>query len=247
MKRITLILALLLCFTISWSQKRKSVQGKVVIGELVAEDGQVRVRNMSSGEKVATLPGGFFTVAGRVNDTLLFSSPEAITRKMVITKFDMDEELLLINLQPTGTQLQEVVVDKNVTSQSVGLPQGKEYSQAERKLETATTTKAQRPVDQAYTAVGTDGVINKLSGRTAQLKKEAAVERKQDLKARLSERYERQYYTDTLKVPSDHVDGFLFYAVEDKKFAKTFESDNDEQIQLALAALATRYKNTLKK
>ncbi|RZJ67215.1 MAG: hypothetical protein EOO50_06745 [Flavobacterium sp.] len=248
MKRFLLI-ALLLCCALSWSQKkRKSLQGKVLIGELVAEDGEVRIRNMSSGEKVATLPGGFFTLAARANDTLLFQSPDAITRKMVITSFDMDEELVIVDLDPTGTQLKEVVVDKNkITSESVGLPQGKEYTQAERKLESATTTKSQRPADQAYTAIGTDGVLNKLSGRTAQLKKEAEVEKKQAWKQRLSERYEKQYFIDTLKLPSDHVEGFLFYAVEDKKFMETLQSENDEEIQLQLGVLATRYKKTLKK
>lgn len=248
MKRF-LLLALLLCCALSWSQKkRKPLQGKVLIGELIAEDGEVRIRNMSSGEKVATLPGGFFTLAARANDTLLFQGADVIQRKMVITSFDMDEELVIVELDPTGTQLREVVVDKNkVTSESVGLPMGKEYSQAERKLESATTTKAQRPEGQAYTAVGTDGVLNKLSGRTAQLKKEAEVEKKQDLKQRLSNRYEREFFTDTLKIPSDHVEGFLFYVVEDKKFKQTYETNNSEEIELQLGVLAANYRKTLKK
>lgn len=247
MKRFLLVLALVLCCSAAWAQKRKPLQGKVIIGEIVAEDAEVKIRNMSSSEKTATLPGGFFTVAVRVNDTLLFSGPSVVSRKMVVTAFDLDEELVTVDLDPTGTQLKEVVVEKNISAESLGIPVGKSYTPAERRLETATTAKPQRDPDKAYTAIGTDGVINKISGRTAQLKKEAQVEKKQSWKQRLSERYNREFFTDTLKLPSEHVEGFLFYAVDDKKFLKTLQTDTDEQIQLQLAVLATRYKKTLKK
>lgn len=247
MKRFVLLLALMLCCAPIWSQKRKSLQGKITIGELIAEDGEVKVRNMSSGEKTATLPGGFFTIGARANDTLLFSSPSVISRKMVITAFDLDEELISVELDPTGTQLKEVIVEKNITAGSLGIPVGKSYTPAERKLENATTAKPQRDPDKAYTAIGTDGAINAISGRTAQLKKEVQVERKQAWKQRLSERYEKRYFTDTLKVPADHVEGFLFYAVDDKNFLKTLQTENDEQIELQLGVLAGKYKKTLKK
>ncbi|MBD3583249.1 hypothetical protein [Flavobacterium selenitireducens] len=246
MKRVLLLLTLLLALHSS-AQKRKALAGKVTVSELPAEADEVKITNLQSGEKLATTPGGFFTVNVRKGDTLMFRGIEIVTRKMVITGFDMDEELLLVDLDRPGTQLSAVNVDgRKITTSSLGIPQGKEYTVAERRAHTGSTTKSQRPTDEAYTAVGTDGALNKLSGRDKQLKKEVEVEKKQMWKQKLSERYERKYFTDTLKIPASHVDGFLFYSVEDKKFLNALESENNEQIELQLGVLATRYRKTLK-
>lgn len=246
MKRFLLILTILLTLQ-SAAQRRKALAGKVTVSEIPAEADEVKITNIQSGEKLATTPGGFFTMNVRKGDTLMFRGIEIVTRRMVITGFDMDEELLLVDLDRPGTQLSAVNVDgRKITTSSLGIPQGKAYTVAERRAHTGSTTKSQRPVDQAYTAVGTDGALNKLSGRDQQLKKELEVEKKQMWKQRLSERYERQYFTDTLKIPAAHVEGFLFYSVDDKKFLTALESDNKEQVELQLGVLATGYRKTLK-
>lgn len=246
MKRLLLILSVFLALNAS-AQKRKALAGKVTVSEAPAEADEVKITNMQSGEKLATTPGGFFTINVRKGDTLVFKGLEIVTRRMVITAFDLDEELLLIDLERPGTQLSEVKVDGGrINSTSLGIPQGKEYTVAERRQHTGRTAKAQRPEDRAYTAVGTDGVLNKISGRDQQLKKEVEVEKKQMWKQRLSEKYDRKYYTDTLHIPNLHVDGFLYYSVDDTKFLKALETDNEEQIELQLGVLATRYRKTLK-
>ncbi|NUY81693.1 hypothetical protein HUK80_12360 [Flavobacterium sp. MAH-1] len=246
MKRFVLLFSLLLCLT-TVAQKRKPLPGKAMIGNLVAERDEVKITNMQTGEKTTTTPGGFFTVNVKKGDTLMFKGVEIITRKMVITAFDMDEETLVIDLDPVGTQLAEVKVDGNkINSEALGIPVGKKYTPQERRLAQGQTSKEQRDPDKAYTAVATDRYLNKLSGREDQLKKEAEVEKKLMWKQRLLERYERVYFTDTLKVPNSHVDGFLYYSVDDQKFLKALETDNKEQIELQLGVLATNYRKTLK-
>ncbi|RZJ71409.1 hypothetical protein [Flavobacterium sp.] len=245
MKRFALFLSLIFCLTLQ-AQKRKPLPGKVTVNEAPAEDNEVKITNLSTGEKAATTPGGFYTLNVRKGDTLMYKGIEIVTRKMVITAFDLDEETLLVNVKRTGEALAEVKVDNSkITSEGLGIPTGKAYTPADRKLQSATTTKAQRPENQAYTAVGTDGALNAMSGRTAQLKKEAAVEKKISAKERLESRYDRAFYIDTLKIPASHVDGFLYYAVDDKKFVTALDTDNEEQIQLQLGVLATRYRKTL--
>ena len=246
MKRFLLLLTVLLTLQAS-AQKRKPLPVKVTVSESPAEADEVKVTNLQSGEKLATTPGGFLTVNVRKGDTLLFKGIEIVSRRMVITGFDMDEELLLVDLDRPGTQLSEVKVEGgSINAASMGIPMGKAYTPAERRAHTGSTTKGQRPADKAYTVVGTDGALNKLSGRDQQLKKEVEVEKKQMWKQRLSDKYEKNYFIDTLKVPASHVEGFLFYAVDDKKFLTTMESENEEQIELQLGALATKYRNTLK-
>lgn len=167
---------------------------------------------------------------------------------MKLANADVSRELVPITLNPAGTQLKEVKVDHNINSKSVGISakEPKAYTPAERKLKNAKTTSPTREVDRAYTAVGTDPLINAVSGRTAALKKQAQVEKKESSKAKLSEAYEKSYFTDTLKIPADYVEGFLYFVVEDKRFVNTLDSGYQEQIDYQLASLATEYKKTLK-
>ena len=245
MKRFVLFTCLILTLGMN-AQKRRPLPGKVTVNEAPAEDNEVKITNVSSGEKTATTPGGFYTLNVKKGDTLMYKGIDIVTRKMVITAFDMDVETLLVDVKRTGTELAEVKVDgKKITSESVGIPMGKEMTPAERRLSNATTTAPQREPDKAYTAIGTDGALNALSGRTAQLKKEQHVEKKIEWRERLLNRYDRSYFTDTLKVPANRVDDFLYYAVDDKKFIKTLETSNKEQIELQLGVLATRYKKTV--
>ena len=53
-------------------------------------------------------------------------------------------------------------------------------------------------------------MINAISGRTNMLKKELVVEKKEMLQAKTSDYFERKYFIETLNIPEDYVDGFLF-------------------------------------
>jgi len=86
-----------------------------------------------------------------------------------------------------------------------------------------------------------DGLLNSISGRTAMLKKELEIERKEMLKKKLENYFEEDYFTNTLKIPAENIDGFLYYAVDDEKLVKLASENNKSLLQFYLGEIATKY------
>lgn len=247
MKRIFTLL-LLACTLIFYAQGRKPLQGRVTIGNLTATQDEVQINNINSKKITSTLNNGYFTIAAKAGDTLRFSGPEFPAVKYLVKPTDISEELLEFQVSVEGTQLSQVTVEAVPTSKSVGLEPSDSirYTPAERKLKNARSTRSSKDPDKAYTAIGTDPVINAISGRTKDLKKQVVVEKKEKGIAKLQELHPDEYYIGTLKIPADYVRGFMFYAVEDAKFLKTLDTNNEEEIDFQLSTLATKYKKELK-
>lgn len=86
-----------------------------------------------------------------------------------------------------------------------------------------------------------DGLINSISGRTNMLKKEVLVEKKEMLQLKTTDYFERDYFTKTLKIPEIYVDGFLFYIVENERYAKAMKEKNKDMATFLLSGLAVEY------
>ena len=91
------------------------------------------------------------------------------------------------------------------------------YTPAERKLAAAGDFKWYSPLLIPLGGMSVDGLINSISGRTSMLKKELVVERKEMLQTKTSDYFDRKYFVETLNIPDEYVDGFLFYIVENEK------------------------------
>ena len=241
-----LFISISMAAQLSAQQGRKPFQGKVSIGSLVADESEINVKNLQTQLEVPTQAGGFFTIDAKVGDTLQFSGAEINVTQIALRFADLEKDLMPVVLEPKDIQLKTVTIDQSKTAKSLGLGGQKEYSPAERKLATAKRASPQRDDKTAITAVGTDPLLNSISGRTAALKKQAEVERKEELKLQLTELYDRKHFTDSLQIPEIDVEGFLFFAVEDKTLQTTFDSKQQTELDFQLSALATKYKNILK-
>jgi hypothetical protein len=60
-----------------------------------------------------------------------------------------------------------------------------------------------------------DPLINKINGRTKRLKKRSDF-RKKELNIKYLGAFEEGYFVKYLKIPSEYVEGFKYYAVENK-------------------------------
>ena len=137
---------------------------------------------------------------------------------------------------PKSIILKEVVVNESaISAESLGIiPYGqKKYTPAERKLYTATS------------GGGIDGLLNAISGRKAMLKKEIAVEKKEQLLARIDVLFEDKYYTETLKIPSEYIKGFQYYCVDDVPFANALSTKNKTLIMFLIVKLAETYNEII--
>jgi hypothetical protein len=73
------------------------------------------------------------------------------------------------------------------------------------------------------------------------LKKEVLVEKKEMLQLKTTDYFERDYFTKTLKIPEIYVDGFLFYIVENERYAKAMKEKNKDMATFLLSGLAVEY------
>ena len=122
----------------------------------------------------------------------------------------------------------------------------KKYTAAERKLQTAT---ALNPTASAGTMAGgsisADPLLNFFSGRTAMLKKEVAVEKKEFFMKLLENMFSLDHFIDRLKIPADYVKGFEYYAIENDKFTAILNSKNKTSTEFLLGELAVKYKEMI--
>ena len=171
----------------------------------------------------------------------MFSAVQIKGKKVVVTANDFGEKLFFVKLEAMVNQLDEVKIMqyKNINAVSLGIiPAGqRHYTPAERKVYTATTGSGIVPLDP---------IINYLTGRTAMLKKEVIIEKKEMLLLKIENYYDTLFFIDILKIPADFVKGFQYYAVEDEKFAAAINAKNKTSATFILGELATQYLDIIK-
>ncbi len=220
----------------TYSQESISFQchGKVT-NELNTVDG-IYVVNLKTENTSITDKEGYFTIAGNVGDTLFFSSFQLKSRKIVLTQENLKGKLLFVTMLPILNELKEVVIKQPVVSaESLGIiPYGqKKYTPAERKLATASSGR--------LNPMGLDPLLNYLSGRTAMLKKELEVEKKERYLVQLENLFDKKHFVNILQIPSIHVKGFMYFAVDNPKFTRVLKTKNRTATEFLLAELATQY------
>lgn len=219
------------------------LKGKVV--SEIKDLSDINVLNKRSDSNVATESKGDFSLFVKVGDTLSFSGLQIFSKDIVITKNDLSKSLLAVTLLPKVFELQEVKVNQypNINAVSLGIldKPAKKYTPAERKLRAAGVFKWYSPLLIPLGGMSVDGLINSISGRTAMLKKELEIERKELLKTKLENNFDEHYYTEKLKIPAEYVEGFLYFAAEDQQLMQLVAEKNKILIQFKLNDLAVQY------
>jgi len=217
----------------------KILKGKISSNTIDLEG--IYIINLKSDSSTLSENGGYFKIPAMVGDTLMFSAVQIKGKKVVVAANDFGEKLYFVKLETMVNQLDEVKIMqyKNINAVSLGIiPAGqKHYTPAERKVYTATSGGGIVPFDP---------IINYLSGRTAMLKKEVIVEKKEMLLLKIENYYDTLFFINILKIPADFVKGFQYYAVEDEKFAAAINAKNKTSATFILGELATKYLDIIK-
>lgn len=225
------------------SQNDSIVNGKIVSESSLLEG--IHVINLSKRNGDITDARGYFQIKAKVSDTLQFSAVNLKATRYVMKQSDFSNDLLLIKMESLITELEEVAIInyKNINAVALGIVPAnqKTYTPAERKLAAAEDFKWYSPLLIPLGGMSVDGLINSISGRTAMLKKELVVERKEILQAKTSDYFERKYFIETLKIPDEYVDDFLFYIVENEKFVNAMKDKNKTMATFVLSELAVDY------
>lgn len=225
------------------------LKGKIT--SQIKELNDVYVANLRSESTTTTDKNGNFSMFVKVGDTLQFSGLQVVTKKAVITENDIVKQLYVENLEAKVNPLDEVEIKqyKDINAVSLGILQrpAKVYTPAERKLRTATAAYPTVVVgNYPGFSAGLDPLINAITGRTAMLKKELKVERKEYLLQKIEYMFKEEYFIENLKIPREYLRGFWYYAVEEPKLEEALNNKNKMMARFIFSDLATKYLEILK-
>lgn len=230
------------------TQDRSVLNGKVVSNTSNMEG--IYVINAQTEETVTTDVSGAFSILAKPDDVLVFSSISFKEKRIMLKAEDFLNINFSVRLTMVMHELQEVVIKRydNINAENLGIiPNGqKKYTAAERKLQTATALNATANAGtMAGGSVSADPLLNFFSGRTAMLKKEVAVEKKEFFMRLLENMFSLDHFIDRLKIPAEYVKGFEYYAVENEKFTVILNSKNKTSTEFLLGELAVKYKEII--
>ncbi|KLT68616.1 hypothetical protein [Flavobacterium sp. ABG] len=230
------------------SQERTAINGKIASNTNDLEG--VYVVNAQTEVMATTSGDGAFSIMAKAGDTLVFSSIQFKESRVLLTTENFSDLNFAVRLNMVMHHLQEVIVRNysGINAVSLGIIPGdqKKYTQAERKLHTATALNPTANAGlMAGGSVSADPLFNFLSGRTAMLKKEVAVEKKELFMKLLEKMFSMDHFVNRLKIPAEYVKGFEYYAVDNDKFTVILNSDNKTATEFLLGELAVKYKEIL--
>lgn len=221
-----------------FGQKRDSLVLKGKINAYITNLEGVSVINKRTEQSVFTNQTGDYFINAHVGDTLVFSGLQFKRKEVVLCDDDFGDKILNVHLVAVARELNEVTVINysNINAVSLGIisPNQRKYTPAERKYATASSFR-QNPM-------GLDPIINLISGRTAMLKKEIAIEKKETYMTMLENMFNKEHFINKLRLPLDYIKGFEYYVVDNQKFTRVLDTKNRTSIEFLLAELAEKYK-----
>jgi hypothetical protein len=216
-----------------WAQTalEKLIHGRIIADSAVVKG--VNVVNLVNEKETITNENGDFFILAKADDVLVFSASHLEFKRKLIQEEDLKVTLVIVNMIPKITELNEVIVDKKSNDGISIIPGQKKYTPAQRKLYTARSGLFDRP-------------LNWMSGRTAMLKKEVAVERKERLLSKIEVLYEDKFYLETLNIPDGYIRDFQRYAIDDADFVSALNAKNKTMMLFLIGKLAVHYNEILK-
>lgn len=247
-KTISAVFFLLFVQTGFGQTKLKQLYGKVILNSKPIEG--VNITNSNSQITVVSNVEGSFSIQVKESEILVFSAVNLNPVKKRITKDDLrSKELLLIEMTTKELELKEVIVNENanITAENLGIiPRGqKKYTQAERQLATAGDFKPIMLLGLLGGSMQLDPLINKINGRTKQLKANVEIEKKEKNLLKLGYLFDDVYFVQKLQIREENVNEFKLFVIENAEFCNVLNSKNKTSAEFLLGELAAKYKEII--
>lgn len=227
-----------------FAQQEKLIEGQIVV-KGATSDGII-VLNLVTEKETKTDNDGFFKIAVKPDDLLVFSAVNLDGQRKLIDERDYEKGKIIIEMSAKVEQLREVEVINyskiNAVSLGILSHPAKRYTPAERRLKTATSLDPRANAGMMMGgSVSIDPLLNWISGRTKLLKSELKVERKEFALQKLDDLFDTEFYTQHLKIPEDKIGAFRYYCIEDPEFIETLDSKNKMMSKFVIGMLAIQF------
>ena len=224
---------LLFITSISFSQTEKVINGKVHCNKIGVPN--ILITNLVNEKSCVSDEFGNFAILAKPDDMLVLVAENYYYKRKILEIEDFNIDRIIINIEKKIEVLSEVFVTKKSTSSPFDTQYSgiKSYTPAERRLKSAQSGII-------------DGLLNTISGRTNQLKKQLAVERNEMLLEKIKYLYQDDYYIKKLKISQEQIAGFQYYVIYDFKLIAAVKAKNKTLINFRMIELAQDY-NKLQK
>ncbi|MEG1228855.1 MAG: carboxypeptidase-like regulatory domain-containing protein [Flavobacterium sp.] len=242
-------LLLMLFVQISFGQETvsKEISGQILEPSISVEG--VNIINIATQVTSVSNADGKFSIKIKEGDVLVFSAINLESQKYRITNTDFSLASVQIKMKTKQTELSEVVVNKYAHINAVNLgivsKNQKKYTAAERKLAVAGDFKLISLLGLLGGSMPLDPILNKINGRTKNLKKNIEIEKKEISIVQLGYLFEQAYFVDRLGVSSEYVTGFKYYLVENEEVVSLLRSKEKSKLEFLINELAVKYKEII--
>ncbi|MDI1257159.1 MAG: hypothetical protein PSV16_13780 [Flavobacterium sp.] len=239
------ILLLLFFVQLAFGQENKLLSGEISISD--ATPAGVEIVNVTNKQQTVVDAKGIFVITAKSGDTLLFSAVHLNVTKKIISEGEYKSGKFFVRMTSKINELDEVTVNSNINAVDLRIiPTAiKSKTAAERRLRTAGDFKAWHLLKIISGGMELDPIFNKISGRTKQKKKELQIENKELLLQKIDNQFEADFFTEKLKIPTDYVNGFKYYLIEDADFVKAINQTDRINTEFIMSKLADSYNKML--
>lgn len=242
-----LMLIVLLFFSLTtFSQHQKLMIGKILVKN--SKLNGIRIINLVNEKEAITDADGNFEILAKPDDLLVFSAEFLDYMRKIIEEEDYKKGSVTIEMTSKAEQLEEVeIVDfTRINAVALGIlsKPAKEYTPAERRLQTATGLYPNLYAGtMAGGSIGLDPLMNWISGRTSMLKRALKAEEKEILLQKMDYYYSETFFIEKLKIEALYLSSFKNYAIYDAVLIEAIESKNKARMDFNLYRLSTEFKN----
>lgn len=242
-----ILVLLFLFFTFSvFSQKEKLIQGRIIVND--SKLNGVRVINLMNEKEVITDQEGNFNILAKTDDLLVFSAEFLDYMRKIVDESDYIKGAIEVQMTSKALQLDEVEIKDyskiNAISLGILAKPAKEYTPAERRLQTATGLYPSVNLGaMAGGSLGLDPLMNWISGRTKMLKNALKAEQKEMILERLDYFYTDDFFIQKLKIESLYVPAFKSFAIYDAVLLEAIQNKNKPRMDFNLYRIAKEFKS----
>ncbi|RIA08796.1 hypothetical protein OE09_0619 [Flavobacteriaceae bacterium MAR_2010_72] len=237
-----------------------SAQEVIIEGRVIADDEVegIHIINKTAGKFSITNQHGAFIIPGKLNDTIIISGIKYLREEVIVNAQIYNSKTLEIPLTENINQLNEVIVGRvltgdlrsdienaNIKSEinfyDVGIPgyTGKLKTQSERRLFEADNGKFFVFYGIGF-AINVHKILNRISGRTKQLKIHVRLETLDACMYRAKSEFAETIFGD-LDIEEHLKMDFFYYASEDPQFMSLCNRDNTMEMYEFLIGKLVNY------
>lgn len=240
--KITLPFLLIFFTSLGTAQTRKLIHGKILASD--ASPADVLILNLNTNQEVKCNLDGSFIILAQTKDIIDFASPNFNFARKTIDQSDYNQSKITVVMTSKPIILDEVEIKTyNAVDLAILQKPAKNYTPAERRLQTAGDFKPIHLLAIIGGGMPLDPVFNAINGKTKRLKKEIKLEQSFNRLAQFQIFFPKEDLIKHLIIDPDKVVEFTYFVLDETEFKTLLDNRDKNKMLFYLIQKHTQFKN----